>query len=810
MSGSFANPWAFPERHYQVDVDAAALLRLEGKLRAWAGVVAAQANQAKGFPDRIGTSWRGATATAIKGEMSGLGTVLDKGQSLIYRAADAVRDFKGEVEAIVQSIYLLELQWQEAHRDYLGQVSSDVVGPFPSEADRAVAKALKAANAEDWWARDNANYDRRFAGHKKSLADAARKFVRVLGECQLVKLPGPLAESARFSAGGVTAVGLPYVAKQLSPQLKLVGKYEDQALGMFPKREQAQVEGRRVAQLRNAGLELSPDDRELLAKAAKNPWFAHAYAMERGPENMAVAASVAASAVHGLKVHIPPLSAAEIAAFQAEQEAVIDAEAVVLSSASPTLGAGYAQKMIDLAKKDPAAAYGVSIAMHRGGDFAKEFEDVWTEAIYQAGRNNGNAGKGGNSALAGAVLPRDSTALYGKPEWADPMTGVLALKARDPAKAQRFFLTPDGEKNGRPKNRLDHVLHERSSKQVEPTVPASPTADARGPAVEAATTTLRDHTGPGSPGWQSAKIAGQVLTAFPQKEGSGIGGATDHEIPPAMRQSVAKIISAYLVDFVSAQPDSTRAEGEVRADTPLGSTPGQSFGVQVTPKLTEHLLAEVVQDPQAVAYLLNAELVLADASLKHAGSLLKGADNEVSIAEARVLYSTVLRQHGDFLKVLEDKIAAESKIQEVDYDAEIKAAVDAWAVVAKTGIPLAPVEGDAARGIFDEALANSHETVTAAVLTERAGLAEHQPEEESLVDRLRQLAVRRAFEDDLYFTGLVGNPAELSRHTAWKLPFLGPDFQVKPESSLDEAQWSEFIEFVKNSDSRQLGELDPD
>ncbi|MGL5828769.1 MAG: hypothetical protein ACRC0L_04275, partial [Angustibacter sp.] len=370
--------------------------------------------------------------------MAGLGEVLGRGERLIDKAATVVGIFRGAIADVVEDVATLERQWQDSHRDYQAQMTADVVGPFASEDERAAAKEWKVSNAESWWARDEANFDRRFAEHKETLLTAARAFVRDLAECQLVTLPGPLADTARGSADGVTAVGFGFVSQELSPELQLMRRYHEEGFGLFTSPEDAQAEARRIAALRNADVELSPADRELLARAAKNRWFSHTYAVERGARNMAGAASSAAADVCGLKDRIPPVSKEELAAFQAEQEQIIDAEAMALSTASGTLGPEFAQKLVDLALVDKGAAYGVSVIMHRGGDFAPVFEDVLTEGIYQADRHGGKAGKWGYSDPGNLLFPSAWVPLYGQVGWADPMTGVLAMKSRDPAEAQRF------------------------------------------------------------------------------------------------------------------------------------------------------------------------------------------------------------------------------------------------------------------------------------------------------------------------------------------------------------------------------------
>ncbi|MGL5828089.1 MAG: hypothetical protein ACRC0L_00795, partial [Angustibacter sp.] len=152
----------------------------------------------------------------------------------------------------------------------------------------------------------------------------------------------------------------------------------------------------------------------------------------------------------------------------------------------------------------------------------------------------------------------------------------------------------------------------------------------------------------------------------------------------------------------------------------------------------------------------------------------------------------------------------------------------AWAVVARTGVPLTPMDGDVARGIFDGALVNANDTVSEAVSAaqsgqaEPAGQASGAGQEEhagqagqaaqsgglGLVDDLQHLAVRRAFEDDLYFTGLLDNPAGYSRETAWQLPFLNADFMVKPDSEMSASDRVKFQRFVDSRIALELEQLD--
>ncbi|MGL5829135.1 MAG: hypothetical protein ACRC0L_06145, partial [Angustibacter sp.] len=628
-----------------------------------------QADKAKDYPGAIGSSWQGATATAVKGEMAGLGVILDRGQGLIDKAADAVGAFQGAVADLVEDVATLNRHWQESHNDYLRQKESDLGGAYASEEARAAAQERKVFNADTWWAHDSANFERRFTALKEDFKDKARAFVRDLAECQLVTLPGQLAETARCAPNGVTAVGLPFVAQQLSPQLKLAARHEGENWDLFENPADAQEEAVRIADLRNDGLELSQADQELLDQAAKNPQFAHAYALARGPRNMALAASTAAMSIHSLQRRIPPLPKEDLAAFQAGQELTIKAEARILATASGQLGPEYAQKMIDLGKKDQAAAYGLSVAMHLGGDFERKFEDVLTKGI-----SPGDSERNGYPDSDAAPFSAPWVPLFGKPDWVDPMTGLLAMKARDPAESQRFLQSRDGGSGS--KNRLEQV-HQEQARRPEVSG-GTPTDSGRAAVVESASTTLRDHDGEGSPGWKSAQIAGQTLTAYsggepnaadgtpndknpnennPNDKNDGRPGGEDTPrkgpLPPAMRETVAKIVSAYLVDFVSAQDDSGQPHGDVRTDTPPGSIPGQSYGVHIDRREMRHLIAEVVKDPRAVEHLLNSELVLADASLKHAASLLRDGTEGIGPAEAKELYFTILRQHGGYLRLLE-------------------------------------------------------------------------------------------------------------------------------------------------------------
>ncbi|MGL5829655.1 MAG: hypothetical protein ACRC0L_08825, partial [Angustibacter sp.] len=308
-------------------------------------------------------------------------------------------------------------------------------------------------------------------------------------------------------------------------------------------------------------------------------------------------------------------------------------------------------------------------------------------------------------------------------------------------------------------------------------------------------TKLRDHAGEGSPGWKSAQITGQVLNIFAVKDEAGADRPAESNVPPAMRDSMAKIVSAYLVDFVSAQSGSRYPHGKLRTGDPIVSTRGQSYGVHVSVNESKYLLEELVKDPRAVEHLLDSELVLADSSLQYAGSLLRGGSSQVSVPEAKELYLAILRHHGAFLRLLEGEISRQEIEQGAEYDAKVKRSFDKWSIVAKTGLTLVPRVGDVAAGVFDWVLIDSSETVKAALLTNRAGLAQQKADENrgSLVDKLRQIAVRRAFADDLYFTGLLENPVGYSRETAWKLPFLGPDFRVKLADSLSDEEWSDFF-----------------
>jgi hypothetical protein len=72
-------------RHYQLNFDVDSLATAIRALTAISAFCYEKSKSSKGYPARIGNSWHGKTATAVKEEMTGWGTIMDKCYDQLFR-----------------------------------------------------------------------------------------------------------------------------------------------------------------------------------------------------------------------------------------------------------------------------------------------------------------------------------------------------------------------------------------------------------------------------------------------------------------------------------------------------------------------------------------------------------------------------------------------------------------------------------------------------------------------------------------------------------------------------------------------------
>ncbi|MGL5828260.1 MAG: hypothetical protein ACRC0L_01665, partial [Angustibacter sp.] len=84
----------FSGRHYTITLDIERLNSINQLLKEWTAVWSTASTNSANFPNDIGESWTGKTATAVKREMTGLAEVTQRASDRIAAARLAVEAFQ--------------------------------------------------------------------------------------------------------------------------------------------------------------------------------------------------------------------------------------------------------------------------------------------------------------------------------------------------------------------------------------------------------------------------------------------------------------------------------------------------------------------------------------------------------------------------------------------------------------------------------------------------------------------------------------------------------------------------------------------
>ncbi|MGL5828873.1 MAG: hypothetical protein ACRC0L_04805, partial [Angustibacter sp.] len=141
-----------------------------------------KSRSAKGYPDKIGTSWTGRAATAIKTEMLGWATVMERSHLRLGGAAAALQKYKND-------IYDINHDLESLNRDYEDLKSAHSSASIQSND---AYSRLSRESPEEKWASDQKACDHRFSVLLERAETAARALANSLTEAVLVPIPNEL------------------------------------------------------------------------------------------------------------------------------------------------------------------------------------------------------------------------------------------------------------------------------------------------------------------------------------------------------------------------------------------------------------------------------------------------------------------------------------------------------------------------------------------------------------------------------------------------------------------------------------------
>jgi hypothetical protein len=588
----------------------------------------------------VGTAWTGRAAEAVCAEMHGVDRQSGRFVDTLSRAVTAVDTFESLARDALDEAAVLRRRVADAGDDHgaavrRAQVRHDTAAAGgDATAGARLVREQEAAHAEH--VRFVAMLDQGFA----DLRERVSAGVRALADALAGAVVAPAAPGAVAALGG----GFPSAALSsqmrdtalgaLGEDLGLAAARHAQGWDLFDNQDAARFEANRLATSVQAstveGEAVPAADLELLARYAKNPWFAAALVSRLGVVGVAGLAGQAVLTGRALEADHP--AAQERArAYAASRQAVLAgvARALTVASNHPDLLPGdFADGLVREASTVPGAAFGLSTLLHLGGQVGPEFATTLAEGIYAAERSDPR-GRGvwrelaDPARLRGEGIGEGGYELPGRPGWADPLTGVSVMLSRDPATAQSFLLGPDTEHPDQ--NRLHHFTTVRDWT-------ASDHGAGYGSMIEAATTRLRDHDGEGSPGYRSAQVASQYLHEV-----------NTEDLPSPLKRATGHVLAAYIIDVQRSQTGEPEPVGVHEGPDPHLPAGSQSYGARLTWEDSRQLLRAVMGDDEAFRSVMAAQQSLAQQQLDHTGGVLQRAAAGSDRAAAATAWNAATR-----------------------------------------------------------------------------------------------------------------------------------------------------------------------
>jgi hypothetical protein len=530
-----------------------------------------------------------------------------------------------------------------------------------------------------------------------------------------------------------------------------------------------------------AGEAPPPDDLALLARYQHNPWFATALVTRIGPAGLVDLAGRAQGAVDAYSDTHPLHTPEEAHRLATDERALVTAVAGAFTTATHAgLPAGYARAMLDRAGTSLDAGHNLSVLLHQAGALDPTVALTLAEGVYAAQR--AGAGTGAWRALSDpAALGAHPHDLFGHPEWADPLTGVAQMLARDPATAQSFLLGPDANVTGEatppttpPTTRLHVLTAERDWTLSDDGV-------AYGNLIEAATTRLRDHDGIGSPGYRSAQIAAGYLHDLPGT------------IPAALQPGTGHVLAAYITDVQRSQTSGDQA-GDVYEGIDAHLPGRQSYGARLDWLDTNRLLHAVMGDDEAFRSVTAAQHALAQQQLSESAKAVQRTDPGVERTAALKTWNGVIHDNALLWGATMD--AANLAHIEEGQAADARTEALQHLVAAATGTVPVP-GGKAVEFLFSQA----HEHVFSQPLTHHEA---DQRLDANYTVRLTGRALRDLAVTSAAAHHLLDDGASLAGYRPTELPggntyFLRPDGTITPWAQMTIHQQDAYDSWLRSN-----------
>ncbi|MGL5829933.1 MAG: hypothetical protein ACRC0L_10240, partial [Angustibacter sp.] len=438
-------------RHYDLDLDPS---WIQGAINAFSDITAFFENKSReagGYPEKIGGSWRGRTATAVKEEMLGWSEVTARGHLRLAAAVLALKKFKSDLEDLNTDLNTLNNHYDDLKFDYRNN--------SPQQSDPHAQ--LSPNPAEGTWATGQRTCDQRFEQLRERAEDSARALARVLDEAVLVPIPsnlpatsclGPLGEQQLIDSG-FTA---------LSGSLGLAAARFGAGYGAELTPEEAKAAATewadRLEQLQSTpDMVLSPTQIATLTRYAKDPRFAAELVRIFGLDKFVALTEGIARQPHDRDLAHRGVEYAGKEEYDLGRVSVVRALASTLGTAShePGFPPDGADQLVNLAKRGHGAA--VDILLRLGGPFAPALSVDVAEKFYAAEQQEiaGQPDHPVRSQVIVSSIRQGEIHLRGIGDFGDPVAGALAALSGHPREAQLFLLAEDPQQDT---NRLKYLV----------------------------------------------------------------------------------------------------------------------------------------------------------------------------------------------------------------------------------------------------------------------------------------------------------------------------------------------------------------
>ncbi len=768
-------------RHYDLDLDPS---WIQGAITAFTDITAyfdEKSRSARGYPEKIGSSWRGRTATAVKEEMLGWSEVMATGHLRLAAAVSALQKFKNDLEDLATDLNTLNNTYDDLKLEY-SNTSIQSNEPY---------SRLSGKSAEDTWAADQRRCDQRFEGLRERAEDSARALARVLDEAVLVPIPSNLRSTSCLGPSGEQQVfDSAYAA--LSGPMGLAAARFGAGYGSELTPAEAQTKAiewaDRLEQLQSSPEKvLSPEQISTFSRYAKDPRFAAELVRIVGLEKFVALTEGIARQPKDRDLAHRGVEYPGKEDYDQARANLVRALAVTLGTAShePGFPADAASQLVDLAKRGHGAA--VDILLRLGGPYAKAFSVDIAEQMYAAEQQElgGPPDHPVRSQVIVDSIRQGDIHLTGIGDFGDPMAGALAALSGHPREAQLFLLAKDPQQGT---SRLRYLVTKHDW--------ATDRGQALGDIVIAAGTIIPQDDTKGSPGADSVAVSEEFLSSL--KFVKPKTGASYFDVPIKAKRAIGAIIAVYYEEAMATREWSDASPRAEEARLPV------FYG-------TRERLPQLVQaacgDPEGAALILAGHVLHTQSALLDAADKMKAAKSPDEIADARISWNGALAGQSKMIELISTSIqfVATGEGRKLDLaTAEEQEAREqdilTMTAVASGLLPSLPMVGLAAgsgltvlANVIAEKLAPSAETNY-----EEMGRQETLHVERSLKSQLQNQAAMVGLSTGIYYQGFTSTPQVPMPRSKELAEFTDASGAVLPWNQMSGKQQQAFIHWAAN------------